>query len=137
MSFTRTHFYTFETIAPNFIGARYANMKLTDILSFPNAIKKREDLVTVNQNIVSNVPGAVNLAAADLEYLEFISPDGQKVILAKQWIDANTIVDITELGGGHIVTYKLQLANLDDITIINNNLKELGYINFDIGIETL
>lgn len=137
MSFIRTHFFTFETIAPQQIGARYANMKLTDILSFPNAIKKREDLATINQNIISNIPGAINLAAADLEYLEFVDPAGQKVILAKQWIDADTVVDITELGGGHIVTYKLQLANLDDISIINQGLKELGYINFDIGIETI
>lgn len=137
MDFKRAHYYTFETIAPAFIGARHTEMKLIDILSFPSAIKRREDLATINQKIIDNIPGSVNLNAADLEYLVFKTPTGEELILAKQWLDYDTVVDLTELGGGHKVKYSLELANLDDVEIINNVLKELGYINFEISIEQL
>ena len=94
-------------------------------------------LNTINQKIIDNVPGAVNLDASDLEYLVFISPIGQESIIAKQWIDLSTIVDITELGGGKAVTYKIYMTNLDDVEIINNALKELGFINFEIDIKDI
>ena len=137
MDFKISHYYTLETKAPSFLGARHENMKLVDILSFPSAIKRKEDLATINQKIIDNVPGAVNLDASDLEYLVFISPIGQESIIAKQWIDLSTIVDITELGGGKAVTYKMYMTNLDDVEIINNALKELGFINFEIDIKDI
>lgn len=137
MDFKISHRYTLETKAPSFLGARHENMKLIDILSFPSAIKRKEDLATINQKIIDNVPGAVNLDASDLEYLVFISPIGQESIIAKQWIDLSTIVDITELGGGKAVTYKMYMTNLDDVEIINNALKELGFINFEIDIKDI
>ena len=137
MDFKISHHYTLETKAPSFLGARHENMKLVDILSFPSAIKRKEDLATINQKIIDNVPGAVNLDASDLEYLVFISPIGQESIIAKQWIDLDTIVDITELGGGKAVTYKMYMRNLDDVEIINNALKELGFINFEIDIKDI
>ena len=135
MDFKIAHYYTFETKAPTFLGARHTEMKLVDILSFASAIKRREDLATTNQKIIDNIPGAVNLNASDLEYLVFISPAGGELILAKQWLDTDTIIDLTELGGWHRVIYKLNSTNLDDIEIINNALKELGYVNFEIDIQ--
>jgi len=135
MDFKRAHYYTFETKAPAFIGARHTEMKLVDILSFLSAIKRREDLATINQKIIDNIPGAINLNASDLEYLVFKSPSGEELILAKQWLDMDTIVDLTDLGGGHNVNYKLYLTNLDDVEIINNVLKELGFVNFEIDIQ--
>ena len=137
MDFKISHHYTLETKAPSFLGARHENMKLVDILSFPSAIKRKEDLATINQKIIDNVPGAVNLDASDLEYLVFISPIGQESIIAKQWIDLSTIVDITELGGGKAVTYKMYMIDLEGIEIINNALKELGFINFEIDIKDI
>lgn len=135
MDFKRSHYYTFETKAPAFIGARHTEMKLVDILSFSSAIKRREDLATINQKIIDNIAGAVNLNASDLEYLSFKSPVGEEIILAKQWLDLDTVVDLTDLGGGHNVSYRLYLTNLDDVEIINNVLKELGFTNFDIDIK--
>lgn len=135
MDFKRAHYYTFETKAPAFIGARHTEMKLIDILSFSSAIKRREDLATTNQKIIDNIPGAVNLNASDLEYLVFRSTTGDELILAKQWLDLDTVVDLTDLGGGHSVTFKAYLTNLDDIEIINNTLKELGFVNFEIDIQ--
>ena len=68
MDLKTSHRNTLETKAPSFLGARHENMKLVDILSFPSAIKRKEDLATINQKIIDNVPGAVNLDASDLEY---------------------------------------------------------------------
>lgn len=130
-TFTIKHYYNLDTIAPTFIGSRYTNVKLMDILSFESAVKIRQDLVSINQKIKDNVLGAIELNAANLTYLKFIDTTGQTLILAKEWLDNESVVDLTELGGYKRVTIEIK-GSLDDIAIINNALKNLGYHDFTI-----
>jgi hypothetical protein len=39
--------------------------------------------------------------------------------------------------GGKAVTYKMYITNLDNVEIINNALKELGFVNFEIDIKDI
>lgn len=135
VSFELKRFYSFDTIAPMFIGSRYTNMKLIDILSFDSAISVRQDIVSINQKIKDNVPGSVELNAANLKYLKFMDTKNQIVVLAKEWLDENSIVDLTASGGFKAVTITIKEANLEDITIINNALKNLGYYNLNIDAQ--
>lgn len=134
-NFTRNHYYTFDTIAPAYIGARYENLKLTDILSFERAVLIRQDIVSVTQNIKDNIPDSINMNAADLEWLTFKDMSNTEIVLAKQWLDLDTVVDLTELGGNKNVTIRLRATNLDRVAIINNALKDLGETDFDIDVE--
>lgn len=134
MAFVIKHFYNFDTIAPTFIGSRYTNVKLMDILSFESAVMIRQDLVSINQKIKDNVLGAVELNAANLTYLKFVDTTDQTLILAKEWLDTDSIVDLTELGGYKRVTIDIK-GSLEDITIINNALKNLGYYDFTISAK--
>lgn len=132
MNFIRSNFYSFDTIAPTFIGSRYTNMKLIDILSFESAIVRRQDLITVNQQIRDNVALSVEIRAADLTYLDFQDPIGQRIILAKEWIDPNGFLDITLEGGYRDITIIVKNASVDDLTTISNAIKSVGTWDFEI-----
>lgn len=134
MNYNLKHFYSFDTIAPNFIGSRYTNLKLTDILGLESAITVRQDLVSVNQQIKDNVTGASELKAANLQYLKFLDVNNQVLVLAKEWIDDATAIDLTISGGYKRVTISIK-GSLDDISIINNALKNLGYYDFEIDAQ--
>lgn len=135
MNFIRANYYSFDTIAPTFIGSRYTDMKLVDILSFESAITRRSDLVTINQQIKDNVVIAAELRATDLTYLDFQDSAGKRIVLAKEWIDANGFVDITLAGGYQNVLINIQNASADDLAIISNAIRSVGSWNFDITTQ--
>jgi hypothetical protein len=122
--------YTFDTIAPNIIGARYTGMKLKDILSFERAIVIRDDIVNINQIIKDNIPNAANLVARDLTYYSFKDIYGNTLILAKEWIDLESAVLVESIKANIV----LESITSDDLIIINNRFKELGYNDFVISI---
>lgn len=135
MNFIRANFYSFDTIAPTFIGSRYTDMKLIDILSFESAIVRRQDLITINQQIRDNIPLSIELKAANLTYLDFLDPSGQRIILAKEWIDANGFLDVSLAGGYKDITIIVKNASIDDLTTISNAIKSVGTWNFEITTE--
>ena len=135
MNFIRANYYSFDTIAPTFIGSRYTDMKLIDILSFESAIIRRSDLVTINQQIKDNIVIAAELRATDLTYLDFQDSSGKRIVLAKEWIDANGFVDITLAGGYQNVLINIQNASADDLSVISNAIRSVGSWNFDITTQ--
>ncbi len=135
MNFIRANYYSFDTIAPTFIGSRYTDMKLIDILSFESAILRRSDLVTINQQIKDNIVTATQLRATDLTYLDFMDSSGKRIILAKEWIDANGFTDITLSGGYQNVLINIQNASADDLATISNAIRSVGSWNFDITTQ--
>ena len=135
MNFIRANFYSFDTIAPTFIGSRYTDMKLIDILSFESAIVRRQDLITINQQIRDNIPLSIELKAANLTYLDFLDPSGQRIILAKEWIDTNGFLDISLAGGYKDITIIVKDASIDDLTTISNAIKSVGTWKFEITTD--
>ena len=135
MNFIRANFYSFDTIAPTFIGSRYTDMKLIDILSFESAIVRRQDLITINQQIRDNIPLSIELKAANLTYLDFLDPSGQRIILAKEWIDTNGFLDVSLAGGYKDITIIVKDASIDDLTTISNSIKSVGTWKFEITTE--
>ena len=135
MNFIRANFYSFDTIAPTFTGSRYTDMKLIDILSFESAIVRRQDLITINQQIRDNIPLSIELKAANLTYLDFLDPSGQRIILAKEWIDTNGFLDVSLAGGYKDITIIVKDASIDDLTTISNAIKSVGTWKFEITTE--
>ncbi len=135
MNFIRANFYSFDTIAPTFIGSRYTDMKLIDILSFESAIVRRQDLITINQQIRDNIPLSIELKAANLTYLDFLDPSGQRIILAKEWIDTNGFLDVSLAGGYKDITIIVKDASIDDLTTISNAIKSVGTWKFEITTD--
>ena len=135
MNFIRANFYSFDTIAPTFIGSRYTDMKLIDILSFESAIVRRQDLITINQQIRDNISLSIELKAANLTYLDFLDPSGQRIILAKEWIDTNGFLDVSLAGGYKDITIIVKDASIDDLTTISNAIKSVGTWKFEITTE--
>ena len=135
MNFIRSNYYSFDTIAPTFIGSRYTDMKLIDILSFESAIVRRQDLVTINQQNRDNIPLSIELKAGNLTYLDFLDPSGQRIILAKEWIDTNGLLDVSLAGGYKDITIIVKDASIDDLTTISNAIKSVGTWKFEITTE--
>ena len=135
MNFIRANFYSFDTIAPTFIGSRYTDMKLIDILSFESAVVRRQDLITINQQIRDNIPLSIELKAANLTYLDFLDPSGQRIILAKEWIDTNGFLDVSLAGGYKDITIIVKDASIDDLTTISNAIKSVGTWKFEITTD--
>ena len=117
--------YNFKTLSPVILGSEYKNQKVIGIFNSTEAMKYGDIQTTyaLVSKEISTLP-KIN----DLTFILFESLDQDKTILALEYLDVNTIVEVT--------TFKLNIvinnASTEDTSIITNMLKELGYTNFKI-----
>ena len=117
--------YNFKTLSPVILGSTYNNQKVIGIFNSTEAMKYG-DIQTTYALVYKEVPTLPKVN--DLTFILFESLDQDKTILALEYLDINTITEVT--------TFKLNIvinnANTEDTSIITNALKELGYTNFKI-----
>lgn len=126
MSFRINKTYNFNTLAPSALGGTYTNMCVKSIMSAQEAVKYR-DIVTLHANMVVAIPG-IPTNPSDCSFVLFETSDGEKIVLAVEYIDVQTITEVTTLN------IRIELPNLTitDNNIIRERLLELGYTNFNI-----
>lgn len=117
--------YNFKTLSPVILGSEYKNQKVIGIFNSTEAMKYGDIQTTyaLVSKQISTLP-KIN----DLTFVLFESLDQDKTILALEYLDVNTIVEVTTFNLNIVVNN----ASTEDTSIITNMLKELGYTNFTI-----
>lgn len=119
--------FSMKTEASMILGEQFKLMKVKGILSSTEAVKYK-DIATTHEILKPLIPN-ISPNLVDLTYILFETIDGDEVLFALEYIDTNTIVEVTN------VNLRIEILNTstDDIQIMNNVLKELGYTKFTIS----
>lgn len=117
--------YNFTTKAPAILGAEYHNVMVESIMTATEAVKY-SDVLTLHEQIRTVLN--LDLEVANCTYIKFRTLDGETVILALEYINSDSIVEVKTVN----IRVDILEANTDDILIIQERLKELGYSKFKI-----
>ena len=117
--------YNFTTKAPAILGAEYRNVMVASIMTATEAVKY-SDVLTLHEQIRTVLN--LDLEVANCTYIKFRTLDGETVILALEYINSDSIVEVKTVN----IRVDVLEANTDDILIIQERLKELGYSKFKI-----
>ena len=117
--------YNFSTKAPAILGAEYRNVMVESIMTATEAVKY-SDVLTLHEQIRTVLN--LDLEVANCTYIKFRTLDGETVILALEYINSDSIVEVKTVN----IRVDILEANTDDILIIQERLKELGYSKFKI-----
>lgn len=120
--------YNFSTLAPAILGATYTNMKVIGILTMDEAIKYY-DVVTRHEALKGIIPG-LPVTPNNMTFILFQNAAGDKIVLAQNYIDPNTIVAVTTLN------LQIDIFNVPSTTEaqVTQALKELGITNFRVTV---
>ena len=117
--------YNFTTKATAILGAEYRNVMVESIMTATEAVKY-SDVLTLHEQIRTVLN--LDLEVANCTYIKFRTLDGETVILALEYINSDSIVEVKTVN----IRVDILEANTDDILIIQERLKELGYSKFKI-----
>lgn len=120
--------YNFNTLAGVMLGNSYTAVKVKGIMDSGQAVQYR-DILTLHtniRNIVPNMPKSVT----DLTYVLFENTDGENVLLAYEYIDTSSIVEVKTID----LDVKIYDVTTEDVAIVRKALSELGY-NVNISID--
>lgn len=118
--------YNFATKSPAILGNQFTNMKVRGIMDFEEGVKYR-DIATLHSTVKSSIPGIAD-DVKDLTFILFETLDGENVLLAKEYINADSVVQVQTVN----VRAEINNVTTEDITIIKTKLQELGYTNFTV-----
>lgn len=115
--------YNFSTKASAILGNQFTNMRVKGIIDFEEAVKYR-DVATLHATVKPSIPGIVD-DVKDLTFVLFETIDGDDLLLAKEYINAESIVQV------QTVNIRAEVTNVttEDLNIIKTKLTELGYPN--------
>lgn len=117
--------YNFTTKAPAILGGSYKNMKVDAIVNAREAVKYA-DIMTLHEQVKTAT--ALSVSAADATYIIFRTLTGETKLMALEYIHTDTVREVKTVN----IKVELENYNTEDISIIDNRLRELGYKNFKI-----
>ena len=125
MNFLMHKTYTFNTLAPAILGASIKNAKLIGILDYDTALSYDNVNLKYRQIFPILPTGTPNQPEKCL-YYRFLSESKEKIILADQWIDENSIEVIDH------VSFQVNFvdASVEDLSRVRDLLNASGYVNF-------
>lgn len=118
--------FSMLTEASMILGEKFSLMKVKSIMTSTEAVKYR-DIATTHEILKPLIPN-ISPNLVDLTYILFENIDGEEVLFALEYIDTNTIVEVNQ------VNLRIEILNTstDDIKVLSNTLKELGYTKYTI-----
>lgn len=130
VDFTLNSAFSFETLAPSLLTAKIKNATLTAIMNYQKATQHFNPNA-VHANVYPNLPAGVSRDLTKYTYFEFETENGERLYLAKEWINMNTVVLVT----GTTTRITIYNTNINDTQKLQNYLKAAGYDSF--SVETL
>lgn len=125
--------YNFLTISNTILAPEYRNMTVEGIMGLAQAIKLtgvNTDILTIREQLIRET--GINLLPANKsKYILFLDPNDQYVLLAEDWIKVKSVKLVTALQMNITVD---NITN-DDVNIIANTLRSMGYNSIKIDIE--
>lgn len=122
----KSYNFNIKSEAAGIIGEKYKLAKIKGIITSEEAVKYT-DIATMHETLkplITTLPDSVN----DLSYVLFETQDGDQKVLALEYIDVNTIVEVKSIN----LRAQILGVSTDDIAIIKSALSELGYANVTV-----
>ena len=118
--------YDFEVYAPAILGASlFRGMKLISTMSYLDAVE-RENIDQIYRQIYPALPTGTPNTPELTNYFRFITPAGQKKIIAEQWIVADTIKETQGVSFTVLFTNK-KLEDVERIRRLLVGAEESGW----------
>lgn len=130
MPFALKKYYNFNTLAGVMLGQSYSSVKVISIMDSKRAVEYR-DIMTMHANVrtlITNLPSSVE----DLTYVLFENTDGEKLLLALEYIDLASVVEVANINA----VIKVYDINTEDLSILRKAISELGFANVQISTES-
>ena len=127
MEFSLNKIYNFSTLMPSVLGTSFKSMKVKGVLTSQEAVKYR-DIATLHATVLSMLSGLPK-RIEQLSYILFENIDGEQLLLAYEYIDISSIVEVKTIN----IRVDIFDTNTEDINILRTRLVELGYKNIDIS----
>lgn len=128
MEFKNREVYKFNTLAPSILNTTYDLMKVKSISTIDIVGRfSKVNLYDLNSKLVNVIPGLSN-NAADNTYVLFENSDKEEIVLAKEWIDSNTIEVVSSTN----IRVDIPNKSTADIDVIKRALLDLGYKDLKI-----
>ena len=127
MEFSLNKIYNFSTLMPSVLGTSFKSMKFKGVLTSQEAVKYR-DIATLHATVLPMLSGLPK-RIEQLSYILFENIDGEQLLLAYEYIDISSIVEVKTIN----IRVDIFDTNTEDINILRTRLVELGYKNIDIS----
>lgn len=121
--------YNFNTLAPSVLEAMMIHVKILGIIDYHLA-SKYLDVDLMQRTLYPLLPPGTPRDARDYVYVLFETEAKIVTVLAMEWIDVNSIEEITSVR----IKVTIDKAALEDVPRIRDTLKLMGH--HDISIET-
>lgn len=124
--------YNFLTISNTILAPEYRNMTVEGIMGLNQALRVsgvNTDILTIREQLIRET-GKSLLPANKAKYILFLDPNDTYVLLAEDWIKLDTVKLVTALR----LTLTIDNITNDDVNIINNTLRNMGYNDIKIDI---
>lgn len=114
--------YSFNTLAPNILGAKFENVTLVAVLDY-NMANSYANINIKHAEIFPLLPTGTSNDSSNYQYYVFKTQANEKVVLANVWIDEPSITQIS-LKTITITFNNVPLSKLDQINeaLLFNNL---------------
>lgn len=120
--------YNFSCHASAILGASYSNVKVISILDYKSALKLRE-LNSIQRQVYPSLPVGTPSDPRSYTYYVFEIENGIQLVLAYNWIIADSIVTVQSLD----MVVKVFNITDSDVETVRGQLRRLGY-SIDITI---
>lgn len=124
--------YNFNTVSMSVLDFSYKNLTVLSYLGFDQAIKYSgvyNDVVTIREQLIVETSKSF-IESKDAIYVLFKSGDGTEVLLAEDWIDADSIELVQDIS----LALTIKDITTSDTAIIMDTLRALGYNDIDSHI---
>lgn len=128
MNFRVQKTYNFDTLAPAILGVKFKNAVMLGELSYELA-SARENIDLKYRQIYPVLPHGTPDSPKKQRYFIFRTESGPTVTLCDQWVNADTIEEVT----GVNFEVKFTQALPEDINRIRDLISAAGYTNFTIS----
>jgi hypothetical protein len=122
--------YDFEVYAPAILGASlFRGMKLISTMSYLDAVE-RENIDQIYRQVYPTLPVGTPNTPELTNYFRFITPSGEKKIIAEQWIVPETLTETKGIG------FMVEFTNkkLEDVERIRRLLVGANETDWEIKV---
>lgn len=128
MTFRVQKTYNFDTLAPAILGARFKNAVLLGEISYDLA-SSNENIALKYRQIYPVLPQGTSDDPKVQRYFTFRTESKALVTLCDQWIDMDTVEEVTGINFNVAFTQ----ASPEDLNRVRDILLAAGYTNFKIA----
>ena len=122
--------YNFNTRAPAVLGSLFKNATILGIVDY-NTASTYINIDVMQRTIYPLLPQGTPDNPKKYTYLLIQAESGQKTVLAYQWIDENTIAEVSSA----TIIVTLPNVNATDAERIRDSLALLGFTGFTIDVQ--